>query len=102
MIRPLLRPTGQYALALDLTRDRSPLKLLAGHHVAPILGLILALVVTSCTFVEEKRIRELLNEKGFGTRAEGVAPLTNYITGGDGVLFYLDQTAYMVPDAERL
>jgi protein involved in polysaccharide export with SLBB domain len=62
----------------------------------------LALTLAACGGVEERRIRELLNEKGFGSRAEGVATFTNYVTGGDGVLFYLDPTAYMVPDAERL
>lgn len=67
-----------------------------------LLTAAVAVTLAACGGVEEKRIRELLNEKGFGTRAQGVAPLTNYLTGGDGVLFFVDPTAYMVPDAERL
>ena len=67
-----------------------------------LLTVAVALTFAACGGVEEKRIRELLNEKGFGTRAQGEATLTNYVTGGDGVLFYVDPTAYMVPDAERL
>ena len=61
-----------------------------------------AVAFAACGGVEERRIRELLNEKGFGSRAEGVATFTNYVTGGDGVMFFMDPTAYMVPDAERL
>jgi protein involved in polysaccharide export with SLBB domain len=61
-----------------------------------------AIAVTSCVGVEEKRIRELLNEKGFGTRAQGVATLENYISGGDAVVFFLDPSMLIQPGFEQL
>lgn len=55
-----------------------------------------------CAQIEEKRIAELLHEKGFGTRAQGVATLENYVAGGDLVQFLLDPIAAMQPGAEML
>ena len=71
----------------------------------PIQTLCVAVFVallSSCTAIEEKRIRELLNEKGFGTRAQGIAPLENYISGGDAVVFFLDPTVLVQPGFEQL
>ena len=64
--------------------------------VASIVGL------ASCINVEEKRIRELLIEKGFGTRAEGVASMENYVAGGDSLVFLVDPALLMTPGAEQL
>lgn len=66
------------------------------------LVILLLCGLTSCVNFEEKRIRQLLNEKGFGTRAEGQASLENYVTGGDGVAFLVDPTILVTPGAERL
>jgi hypothetical protein len=68
-----------------------------------LLAFGLALWTTgACTSVEEKRIRELLNEKGFGTRAQGNATFENYVTGGDLVTFLVDPTVLYSPGAEQL
>ena len=58
--------------------------------------------LASCTNYEEKRIQQLLNEKGFGTRAEGNATAENYLAGGDGVVFLISPGVLMSPGAERL
>lgn len=58
--------------------------------------------LAACTSVEDKRIRELLHEKGFGTRAQGVAPTENYVAGGDFVQFLVDPMAQFTPGAEML
>jgi len=63
---------------------------------------LVALLLASCTTVEDKRIRQLLNEKGFGTRAQGNATLENYVTGGDSVQFLVDPTMSQIPGAEQL
>jgi len=66
-------------------------------------GLVALLMASlSCTAVEEKRIRELLNEKGFGTRAQGVATLEDYVTGGDAVVFFLEPGLALEPGFEQL
>ncbi len=62
----------------------------------------LLLLLASCTGVEEKRIRELLNEKGFGTRAQGIATVENYVSGGDAVVFFLDPGQVIQPGMEQL
>lgn len=59
-------------------------------------------LVTGCANIEEKRIAELLHEKGFGTRAQGVATLENYVAGGDFIQFLLDPIAQLQPGAEML
>ena len=58
--------------------------------------------LASCGSFEEKRIRELLHEKGFGARAEGEATIENYVGGLDAVQFLLDPAAVQTPGAERL
>lgn len=59
-------------------------------------------LLASCSNYEEKRIRQLLNEKGFGSRAEGRATMENYVAGGDGIVFLVDPTVLASPGAERL
>jgi len=72
------------------------------NHLRTLLAFALAFNVLSCTSVEPNRIRQLLNEKGFGTRAQGVATLENYVAGGDGVVFVVDPTVLVSPGAEQL
>ena len=62
----------------------------------------LMVLLGGCSGVEDKRIRELLNEKGFGTRAQGVATVENYVTGGDNVVFFLDPSQVVQPGMEQL
>ena len=56
----------------------------------------------SCGSYEDKRIRELLNEKGFGARAAGDATRENYIGGQDFVQFLMPPQMLLQPGAERL
>ena len=65
-----------------------------------LLGVLLSL--SACTSVEDKRIRQLLNEKGFGTRAQGIATLENYVAGGDFVRFIVPPDLYLQPGYEQL
>ena len=67
-----------------------------------LLALAMTLGLISCTSLEPLRIRQLLNEKGFGTRAQGVATLENYVAGGDGVVFVVGQPLLLTPGAEQL
>ena len=62
----------------------------------------LCLLCTACSNYEEKRIRELQHEKGFGTRAQGDATVENYVAGGDFVSFILSPQAYQDPAAQQL
>lgn len=55
-----------------------------------------------CTSVEDKRLAEMLHEHGFGTRAQGVATVENYVAGGDYVQFLVDPLALLTPGAEML
>jgi hypothetical protein len=59
-------------------------------------------LLAACGSFEEKRIRELLHEKGFGSRATGDAMRENYMGGLDAVQFLLPPTAALQPGAERL
>jgi len=68
----------------------------------PALAALAVVVTTSCGSIEEKRIRELLNEKGFGSRAQGVATYENYVSGGDAVVFYLEPSLLVQPGLEQL
>ncbi|GAB4145994.1 MAG: hypothetical protein Fur0037_13960 [Planctomycetota bacterium] len=63
---------------------------------------LLSLWLTACGGFEEKRIRELMHEKGFGTRADGDATRENYVAGGDVILFTMSPQTYMQPEHERL
>jgi protein involved in polysaccharide export with SLBB domain len=71
-------------------------------NLRAVLTLLTVVLLASCTNYEEKRIRQLLNEKGFGTRAEGRATMENYVTGGDGVVFVVNPTVLASPGAEKL
>ncbi|MCA8965092.1 MAG: polysaccharide biosynthesis/export family protein [Planctomycetes bacterium] len=62
----------------------------------------LTLALTSCSNFEEKQLRELLHEKGFGARAQGVATRENYVGGLDWVQFMLGQNDVLQAGAERL
>lgn len=68
-----------------------------------LLGLLLLLpMLGGCGTFEDKRIRELLHEKGFGTRAHGDATQENYLGGQDLVQFLISPDALAQPGAERL
>ncbi len=63
---------------------------------------LLLAVLASCGTWEDKRIRELLHEKGFGSRAEGDATRENYVGGRDQVQFLLQPDVLLIPSYERL
>lgn len=63
---------------------------------------MICLLWTACGGYEEKRVRELMHEKGFGTRAEGDATIENYVSGGDAVQFLLPPQTYQDPAAAQL
>jgi protein involved in polysaccharide export with SLBB domain len=65
--------------------------------VALALGMLAA-----CGSFEDKRIRELMPEKGFGARAAGDAAAENYINGRDLIQFLLPPTALQQPAYARL
>ena len=66
------------------------------------LVLLVCGLLVSCGSFEDKRIRELLNEKGFGSRADGEATRENYLGGQDLVQFIVPPEVLMQPGAERL
>mgnify|MGYP000848338758 CR=1 FL=1 len=55
-----------------------------------------------CGSYEDKRIRELFQEKGFGARADGDATRTNYLGGRDRVQFLMSPLARANPAYPRL
>lgn len=59
-------------------------------------------LLVACGSYEEKRIRELLHEKGFGSRAQGDATVENYVSGGDSVMFLISPQSYQQPVAREL
>lgn len=70
-----------------------------------LISLLFALGVAclaSCGSYEDKRIRELLHEKGFGSRADGDATRENYVAGADQIIFLLSPDALLQPGLERL
>ncbi|MBL8751610.1 MAG: polysaccharide biosynthesis/export family protein [Planctomycetes bacterium] len=66
------------------------------------LGLLLPVLLVACGSFEDKRIRELMVEKGFGTRAAGDARHENYVSGRDQIQFLVPPTALTQDGAERL
>jgi protein involved in polysaccharide export with SLBB domain len=58
--------------------------------------------LAACGTYEDQRIRQLLHEKGFGTRADGDATVENYIGGGDLVQFMVPPDLLLAPGLERL
>lgn len=59
-------------------------------------------LLAACGSYEEKRIRELTHEKGFGSKAQGDATVENYVSGGDRVMFLVPPQAYQSPAAREL
>ena len=66
------------------------------------LALLLLALLASCGSYEDKRIRELLHEKGFGSRADGDATRENYLGGSDVVQFIVPPEVLLQPGAEQL
>ena len=66
------------------------------------LSVWVCLALAACTSVEDVRVRQLLHEKGFGTRAQGDATAENYVAGGDTVQFIIDTNLYRQPGLEQL
>lgn len=64
--------------------------------------LLLLAALTSCGGFEDKRIRELRHEKGFGSRANGDATRENYLGGFDTVSFIVPPSVLLQPGAEQL
>lgn len=62
----------------------------------------LPLLLGACTSVEDDRIRQLLHERGFGTRADGNARAENFVAGGDEIQFLIDPNIYRLPGHEQL
>ena len=69
--------------------------------VRSVLLLVLS-ALAGCGTFEDKRIRELLNEKGFGARAAGDATRENYVGGLDKIQFLMSPLALQTPGYERL
>lgn len=68
----------------------------------PLALAALSVLLAACGTYEEKRIRELTHEKGFGTKAQGDATVENYIAGGDAVRFLIPPDVYQHPAAREL
>lgn len=62
----------------------------------------IASLLAACGNYEEKRIRELWHETGFGTKAQGDATVENYVAGGDLVRFSIPQQVYQHEIAREL
>jgi protein involved in polysaccharide export with SLBB domain len=58
--------------------------------------------LAGCGSFEEKRIRELTHEKGFGSRAQGDATYEDYVGGLDAVQFLINPADVREPSMERL
>lgn len=63
---------------------------------------VLCLLAPACGGLDDQRVRELWAEKGFGSRADGVADYENFVASGDGVVFLVDPVAMKMPGAEQL
>lgn len=68
----------------------------------PLALAALSALLAACGTYEEKRIRELTHEKGFGTKAQGDATVENYVAGGDAVHFLMAPDVYQHPAAREL
>jgi protein involved in polysaccharide export with SLBB domain len=66
------------------------------------LCLLAVACLCACGSFEDKRIRELLQEKGFGSRASGDATRENYIGGRDQIQFLVSPLALTNPALPRL
>lgn len=76
----------------------------AARWRSALLGLLgcLLLGLGGCGTYEDQRIREMMVEKGFGTRADGDATHENYVNGRDWVQFLVPPEAMVFPGYERL
>lgn len=94
------------ALPSGTSREPSTPALLRATGVAFVgrllAGLVVVALMTGCAAVEDKRMRQLLHDKGFGTRAEGLPSAENIMTGGDAVTFIVDPLTYLNTGAEQL
>ena len=77
-----------------------PTKLPAGWLGA--IALLLLLPLVGCGTFEDKRIRQLYHEKGFGSRAHGDATQENYLGGRDRVQFLIEPHVLAQAGLERL
>jgi protein involved in polysaccharide export with SLBB domain len=59
-------------------------------------------MLAACGSYEDKRIREMLPEKGFGSRASGDATVENYVGGRDVIQFLVPPTVLTQPNLARL
>lgn len=73
-----------------------------GRPALATLLLALAGLLAACGSYEEVRIRQLMHEKGFGTRANGDATRENYVGGLDQIQFLLPPEAALQVGTERL
>ncbi len=67
-----------------------------------LLLLLSCLWLCSCGTFEDKRIRELMQEKGFGSRAQGMATVENYVGGRDQIQFLMSPLIATIAGWERL
>lgn len=67
-----------------------------------VLGAMVLGCLSSCGSFEDKRIRELLQEKGFGSRASGDATVENFVGGRDMIQFLLPPSVLQSPSLARL
>lgn len=77
-----------------------PTKLSTGWLRA--IALLLLSTLVGCGTFEDKRIRQLYHEKGFGSRAHGDATQENYLGGLDRVQFLIEPHVLAQPGLERL
>lgn len=87
--------TASFARQTTLNRDFL-------HRALRLLLWSTLLGFTACGSYEDKRIRELLVEKGFGARASGDATRENYIGGRDFVQFLVKPELLANPAYARL
>ncbi|HEB54353.1 MAG TPA: hypothetical protein ENI87_13960 [bacterium] len=84
-----------------MTTDPSPVPEPRRSALAS-LSLLLLAMLCSCGGFEDKRIRELLHEKGFGARATGDATRENYLGGYDLVAFVVPPEVLLDPAGAQL
>lgn len=100
-------PKGTYdAATMRFAKQTSPVTwprtTLPTRLLAWLWLLCLGLSLAGCSNFEEKQLRELLHEKGFGSRAQGDATRENYVGGLDWVQFLLGPNDALQAGAERL
>lgn len=83
---------------IQATTSPSPV----GRNLCGRLVLALLALLAGCSGFEDKRVRELLHERGFGSRADGEATRENYLGGADVVQFIVPPEVLLQPGAEQL